>query len=183
MVTIACRAWTELRVEGVKVPDYPRIVRAGLSEDDKVAHVLALNLARRHLTPKRARRGRRDATAQGLVPPSHRSSRRRPPRHGTAGPLDCRKSDNAGTSPEASTAARTRPDGASVMVTGIRDQRRALAALAELGDDIPGRALNLRTAERLALSARSRKAPVRRARGRSRKERTGRFATATFGKF
>ena len=46
------RAWTELKAEGVRLPDYPRIVRAGLSEDDKVAHVLALNLARRHLTPK-----------------------------------------------------------------------------------------------------------------------------------
>jgi ParB-like chromosome segregation protein Spo0J len=46
------RAWTELKAEGVRLPDYPRIVRAGLSDDDKVAHVLALNLARRHLTPK-----------------------------------------------------------------------------------------------------------------------------------
>lgn len=30
--------------------DYPTVVRAGLTEDDKYQHVLALNLARRHLS-------------------------------------------------------------------------------------------------------------------------------------
>jgi hypothetical protein len=43
------RAWEEVRAEGVAVPPYPRVVRADMSEADKVAHVLALNLARRHL--------------------------------------------------------------------------------------------------------------------------------------
>lgn len=44
------RAWTELRAEGVKVADYPRMVRAGLDDTAKRAHVLALNLYRRHLS-------------------------------------------------------------------------------------------------------------------------------------
>jgi len=150
------RAWTELRAEGVKVPDYPRIVRAGLSEDDKVAHVLALNLARRHLTPRQRAevvlllRGRgwsyrRIATAAGISEATARrdlgsirsKDRIRLP--------DRIERANGGTYP-----ARR----ASVMVNGIRDQRRVLAALAELGDEVPGRSLNLRTIERLALSAR-----------------------------
>jgi hypothetical protein len=42
--------WAELRAAGVDVPPYPTIVRGDLSEADKVAHVLALNLARRHLS-------------------------------------------------------------------------------------------------------------------------------------
>jgi hypothetical protein len=48
-------AWEELRAEGVPVAAYPATMRAGLSEADKLAHVLALNLARRHLD-KEARR-------------------------------------------------------------------------------------------------------------------------------
>src|SRR5579884_2742792 len=44
------QAWTELRGEGVRVPAYPRVVRRLPSEQAKVDHVLALNLARRHLS-------------------------------------------------------------------------------------------------------------------------------------
>lgn len=53
--------WEELRAAGIEVPPYPRVVRTGLSEADKVAHVLALNLARRHLS-----REERAATADRL---------------------------------------------------------------------------------------------------------------------
>jgi ParB-like chromosome segregation protein Spo0J len=42
--------WEELRGEGVRLPDYPVIVRVGLSEQEKRAHARALNLSRRHLT-------------------------------------------------------------------------------------------------------------------------------------
>jgi hypothetical protein len=48
--------WTELRVEGVKVPDYPRIIRRGLSEAEKRAHARALNLSRRHLSREQRRK-------------------------------------------------------------------------------------------------------------------------------
>lgn len=37
------------------IKDYPSVVRVGLSEDQKKEHVLALNLARRHLTPEQRR--------------------------------------------------------------------------------------------------------------------------------
>lgn len=44
------RAVEELRGEGVNIPDPPVIVRVGLSEPEKRAHVRAINLHRRHLT-------------------------------------------------------------------------------------------------------------------------------------
>lgn len=44
------RAWEELKAEGVKVPDYPCMIRAGLTEQEKLSHVRTLNLLRRHLT-------------------------------------------------------------------------------------------------------------------------------------
>lgn len=44
------RAWHELRNEGIKVPDYERLVRVGLSEEEKRNHIRVLNIVRRHLT-------------------------------------------------------------------------------------------------------------------------------------
>jgi ParB-like chromosome segregation protein Spo0J len=53
------RAWTELRAEGIAVRDYPRIIRPGLSEPEKRAHVRAVNLLRRHLNQRICAAGRR----------------------------------------------------------------------------------------------------------------------------
>ena len=47
--------WNELRAEGVKLPDYPRIIRPGLTESEKRAHARALNLTRRHLSREQRR--------------------------------------------------------------------------------------------------------------------------------
>ena len=44
------RAWTELRAEGVRVPEYPKQMLRFQSDDDRVSFVLAANLFRRHLT-------------------------------------------------------------------------------------------------------------------------------------
>lgn len=44
------RACLEL---GIK--DWPRVIRVGLSEEEKIEHILALNLARRHLTREQRR--------------------------------------------------------------------------------------------------------------------------------
>lgn len=44
------RAWQELRSEGVMLPDYPRLVRAGMTEEQKRQHARVLNLVRRHLS-------------------------------------------------------------------------------------------------------------------------------------
>lgn len=56
------KAWTELKREGVKVGDYPRIIRAGMSEEQKRNHVRALNLLRRHLD-----KDRRDAVIADML--------------------------------------------------------------------------------------------------------------------
>jgi ParB-like chromosome segregation protein Spo0J len=47
--------WHELRAEGVRLPDYPRIIRPGLTDAEKRAHARALNLSRRHLTREQRR--------------------------------------------------------------------------------------------------------------------------------
>lgn len=44
------QAWDELTREGVRLADYPTKTVKGLSEQEKVERVLALNLHRRHLT-------------------------------------------------------------------------------------------------------------------------------------
>src|SRR5262245_28939040 len=49
------RAWEELKAEGVKLPDPAVIIRPGLSEAEKRAHVRSLNLNRRHLTREQRR--------------------------------------------------------------------------------------------------------------------------------
>jgi len=49
------RAWAELRQEGVELPDYPRMLRSGWTEEQKRNHVRALNLLRRHLSKEQLR--------------------------------------------------------------------------------------------------------------------------------
>jgi ParB-like chromosome segregation protein Spo0J len=44
------RAWEELRVAGVRVPDYSRDVRRFADDDQRRAFAIATNLVRRHLT-------------------------------------------------------------------------------------------------------------------------------------
>ena len=44
------KAYHELRAEGVALPDYPRIIRAGMTDDEKRSHARRLNLTRRHLS-------------------------------------------------------------------------------------------------------------------------------------
>lgn len=59
------RAWNELRGEGVRVGDYPRIIRAGMSEEEKRNHVRKLNLLRRHLGKAQLEEQMRQMRADG----------------------------------------------------------------------------------------------------------------------
>jgi ParB-like chromosome segregation protein Spo0J len=43
------KAWDELNSNGATLPDYPRVVRGGLTEEQKRNHVRALNIIRRQL--------------------------------------------------------------------------------------------------------------------------------------
>src|SRR6476620_2927074 len=64
--------WQKLRAEGVKLPDYPVIIRPGLTEAEKRARVRSLNLARRHLTRKQ----RQELIAEQLRETPEHSNRR-----------------------------------------------------------------------------------------------------------
>lgn len=44
------RAWQELRSEGAGLADYPRMIRVGLTEEQKRNHARSLNVLRRHLS-------------------------------------------------------------------------------------------------------------------------------------
>jgi N6-adenosine-specific RNA methylase IME4 len=44
------RAWQELRADGVDLPDYPRMVRSGLTDEQKRNHARSLNVLRRQLS-------------------------------------------------------------------------------------------------------------------------------------
>src|SRR5262252_5650622 len=61
------RAWSELRAEGVAVPDYPRMVRVGLDDAAKRRHVIMLNLYRRHLAAEQRARFIAELRADGLT--------------------------------------------------------------------------------------------------------------------
>lgn len=180
-------AWSELRAEGVKVPDYPRVVRAGLSEADKRHLVRALNLARRHLSQAErralvadairedpARSDRSVAVALGVSHPTVAAVRGELEAAGEVERFTTR-TDLRGTVRPARHAA--------VVVHSARNEARARDALSTLGDSAPTRALDLRTAERLARKAdyehmRAGTPPVDHASGDRWELRCGDFRTA-----
>jgi site-specific DNA-methyltransferase (adenine-specific) len=148
------RAWSELRAEGVKLADYPRVVRGGLSDAEKRQIVRALNLARRHLNADQRRAliadairddptasDRRVALALGVTHPTVAAVRSELEEAGDVERLSTRVDSLGRTQP-----AR-RP---SVIARSARDERRAVDALATMGDQAPTRLLDLRTAEREA---------------------------------
>lgn len=60
-------AWQELRSEGVNLPDYPRLIRSGLTEEQKRNHARSLNVLRRHLSPEQRREVMREMRADGAT--------------------------------------------------------------------------------------------------------------------
>jgi site-specific DNA-methyltransferase (adenine-specific) len=151
------RAWTELRAEGVKVPDYPKQVVRFANDDDRVAFVLAANLFRRHLTREQRAEvvarfraegwslrhigevvGVDDKTVRNdLAEIAEKSAIELPERVERKG---------GGTYP----ARRPRP---TIFVSSPRDAARAAKALQALGDDATG-LIGLTRAEERARDAR-----------------------------
>ena len=146
------------------ITTYPRLVRAGLSHEEKLAHVIALNLHRRHLARAERRRwvtqlramgwsGRRIAAEAGI---SEATVRR-----------DLKGSGASDDAPEHAAARVTGRDGktyratrpTAVLALSAAQQRRATTALAAIPEaDRPGRTLDLRRLEYLARTARRRTA-------------------------
>jgi len=135
------KAWTELRAEGVKVPDYPKQVVRFANDDDRVAFVLAANLFRRHLTREQRAEVVARLRAEGW------SLRRIGETVGVSHPTvlgdlkigkdlpisepDRVERKGGGTYP----ARRPRP---TIFVSSPRDAARAAKALQALGDDASG---------------------------------------------
>ena len=180
------RAWTELRAEGVKVPDYPRVVRAGLAETDKRQLVRALNLARRHLSQGERRALVADAVREDPAASDRRLAAVLGVSHPTVAAVRAQlvaTGDVESLSTRTDSLGRAQPArrAPSVMVRGARDERRARDALAVIGTEAPGRLLDLRAAERRARTAsyerlRAATAPVERAEGEAWELRCGDFA-------
>lgn len=60
------RAWQELRAEGVTLPDYPRMVRSGMTEEAKRNHARRLNVMRRQLSREQRDEVMRAMRADGM---------------------------------------------------------------------------------------------------------------------
>lgn len=144
--------------EDLGIRNYPRVVRSGLTETDKIAHAVALNLSRRHLTPDARAKAVAALRAQGW------STRRISSQTGISQSTVVRDlhSRDPGGSPQAVIGSdgktysprRPRPIP-SVYASTAREQQRAQTALTALGNTAPAKVLDLRRAERLTRDARS----------------------------
>ncbi len=143
------RAWSELRAGGVKVPDYPRVIRRFKSEEEKVGHVLSLNLSRRHLSREQRMElvarlreeqwsHRRIAAILGVDEITVRRDLK--------GATDVAPDRTLGIDGRCYPATRPRPLP-SIVVGSARDEQRAVRALGELGDHAPTKLIGLPRAE------------------------------------
>lgn len=137
---------------------YPRVVRAGLGHEERLAHAVVLNLNRRHLTPESRAEAVAALRSQGW------STRRIARTAGISQSTVVR--DLHAVESGDSTAVVTGSDGKryqarrtrllpSVYASSAREQQRAQAALQSLGEAAPGKVLDVRRAERLVRNARS----------------------------
>lgn len=140
------RACAELGIR-----DYPSIIRYGLSEEEKVEHIVALNSARRHLTRQQRRelavelgaRGwstRRIASALGVTQPTVRADLEHPGERNL--------SPDKVTGADGKSYPARRP---AVIATSQAERRGALDALKDLpAEQVPGRMTTAKRIEKLA---------------------------------
>jgi ParB-like chromosome segregation protein Spo0J len=141
------RAWNELRTEGVKVPEYERKVRYYESDVERLEHGARLNQLRRHLTAAQRKNVAAELRQRGW------SLRQ------IADVLETGKSTVArdlSTVPDGTVenvlgkdgklrAARRLPTAAAF---SAKEEQRTLAAIGELGDDLPQRPTRVSSLER-----------------------------------
>ena len=145
------RAWEELRAEGVNVPDYPRLIRAGLNEDEKLNHIRSLNLLRRHLTsdqqkPHWVEMRKAGMTYQAIADKS-----------GVSKPvvIDALSESKNLLSEIANTRGQKRPSKykprqpKTVMALNSKDDEIATEAIRQAGDDLPDKTITTKRAARI----------------------------------
>lgn len=142
------------------ITSHPRVIRAGLTESEKTAHALALNVHRRHLNPaqraeaiSRLRQAgwsiRRIAAETGI----HRSTVARDLSKTPEPGPDVIVGEDGKTYP-----ARTPRKPTTVYVHSDYQQRTAEAALAAVGEDAPTKTVDLRRLERMHRERRAQEA-------------------------
>ena len=146
------RAWTELKAEHrVNGADYPRIVRAGMTEKEKRNHVRALNLIRRHLTKEKRKQIWADMRADGMTYEAIAQA---------TGVSDETVRKSASNLLEAASVKgkdgkrypsryKPRKPKPSVFVKTDGEQRRAIEAIATKAE-LPGKMIDVKRAERIA---------------------------------
>ena len=123
------------------MPDFPRVIRAGLSEAEKRAHVRAVNLVRRHLNAAQRRAIIADALRDDPAQSDRQVAAMLGVSHPTVGAVR-RELERAGDVEVFTTRldvlGRKQPvRHPSITINSRRDEARALAALATLGTDAP----------------------------------------------
>ncbi len=157
------RAHSELRAEGVRLPDYPRMIRAGLSDAEKRAHAIRLNINRRHL--KKEQRDELIRTLRQMTTPSgaaqystreiaemvgvDKKTVRNVISTGENSPVEM-PTTVQGKDGKVRNATKPKPSN-TVFVKNGKEQERAQKALSVLGDDMPASpVLDVKRTERLA---------------------------------
>lgn len=138
------------------ITGYPRVIRSGLSETDKIAYALSLNLARRHLTAEARVQAVAALRAQGWST-RRIASQTRLSQSTVVRDLHTVESQDSpstvtGSDGKRYAARRARP---SITVHSDTGQQRAQQALTTLGETAPAKPLLLRRAERLVRDARA----------------------------
>lgn len=144
--------------EELGITRYPRVVRAGLlTDEDRQAHSRALNLLRRHLSQQERAAHVRALRLAGW---SSRTIAQETGASQSTVVRDLRSRPESDDSPAAvvgadgkSYPARSSGRHASVYASSRGEQARAESALSVLGPDAPGKAIDLRRAERLVRDA------------------------------
>lgn len=145
------RAWKELRAEGVKVPDYPRIVRSGMTDAEKRNHARSLNIIRRHLTKELMEPIWAEMRADGMTYQTIADASGVD--HSTVERAVC---VNAQTQPESVTGKdgkhyppKKSRKQVSIFANDKKQQERAISVVDKI-DDAPGKILDIRRSERIA---------------------------------
>lgn len=144
------KAWSELRAEGIKVPDYPRLIRAELTEAQKRNHVRSLNLLRRHLTAEQLKEQMNEMRKDGATLEKIAQT--------TGKGIETARRHTRSTFPNGKVEgkdkkkrpAKYKPrQPKTVIATDSTDEQKALSATAAAGGALPNKVITTKRAERI----------------------------------